>query len=92
MINKYLPVLHADVNLEESFPRKSITTVYRTLKILKEMLAPSSYPKSFHSQVDIVTTCNSCGICKHYLVAEMKITSKVTDKYISSREKFFLKR
>ena len=49
-------------------------------KNLKEMLAPSSYPKSVNSQVNIVTPCNSCYICKHYLVTKMKFASKITDK------------
>ena len=44
------------------------------------MLAPSSYPKSVNSQLNIITPCNSCDICKHYLVAEAKFTSKVTGK------------
>ena len=29
LINKYLPILHADLHLKEIFPRKSIITVYR---------------------------------------------------------------
>ena len=53
LINKYLPILHADLDLKELFPRKSITTVYRRKKNLKEMLAPSSYPKSVNSQGNI---------------------------------------
>ena len=44
------------------------------------MLAPSSYLKSVNSQVNIITRCNSCDICKHYLVAERKFISKVTGK------------
>ena len=44
------------------------------------MLAPSSYPKSVNSQVNIITLCNSCDICEHYLVAERKFTSKVAGK------------
>ena len=72
--------MHADLDLKEIFPRKSIATVYRRQKNLKEMLAPSSYSKSVNSQVNIITPCNSCDICKHYLVAEKKFTSKVTGK------------
>ena len=49
LINKDLSILHADLDLKEIFPRKSITTVYRRQKNLKEMLAPSSYPKSVNS-------------------------------------------
>ena len=49
-------------------------------KNLKEMLAPSSYLKSVKSQVNIIAPCNSCDICRHYLVAERKFTSKVTGK------------
>ena len=44
------------------------------------MLAPFSYPKSINSQVNVITPCNSCDICKHYLVAEKKYTSKVIGK------------
>ena len=44
------------------------------------MLAPSSYTKSVNRQVNIITPFNSCDICKHYLVAEKKFTSKVTGK------------
>ena len=44
------------------------------------MLAPPFYPKSVNNQVDIKTRCNYCDICKHYLVAEMKFTSKTTGK------------
>ena len=47
---------------------------------LKEMLAPSSYAKSVNSSANIITPCNFFDICKHYLVAEGKLTSKVTGK------------
>ena len=49
LINKYLSIVHADLDLKEIFSRKSITTVYRRQKNLKEMLAPTSYPKSVNS-------------------------------------------
>ena len=42
-----------------------------------ETLAPSSYPKSVNSQVNTITPCNSCDICKHYLMTETKFTSRV---------------
>ena len=73
LINKYLPVLHADLDLKELFPRKSITTAYRGQKNLKEMLVPSSYPKSVNSQVNIITPRNSCDICKHYLHQKLQV-------------------
>ena len=38
LVNKYLTVLHADLNLKELFPRKSIATVYKRQKNLKDML------------------------------------------------------
>ena len=78
LINKYLPTLHADLDLKDIFPIKSITAVYRSQKNLKEILPPSSYPKSVNSQVNVIIPGNSCDICKHYLVAEGKFTSKVT--------------
>lgn len=30
--------------------------------------------------MNIITTCNSCDICKHYLVTERKFTPKVPGK------------
>ena len=42
LINRYLPTSHADLDLKEIFPTKSITTIYRRQKNLKEILAPSS--------------------------------------------------
>ena len=44
------------------------------------MWVPSPYLKSVNSQVNIITSCSSCGICKRYLVEERKFTSKVTGK------------
>ena len=44
------------------------------------MLALSSYPKSGDNQVNVISQCSSCDICKHYLEGEMKFTSKVTGK------------
>ena len=80
LINKYLPIVHADLDVKKIFPRKSITAVYRRRKNLKEMLAPTSYPKSINSQVNIITPCNSFDIFKHYLVAERKFTFKLLGK------------
>ena len=80
MINNDLHIMHDNFDLKETFPRKSITAVYRSQKNIKEMLAPSSYLKSVNSQVNIITPCNSCDICKHYLVAKMKFKSKVAGK------------
>ena len=62
LINKYLPILHADLGLKEISTRKSITTVYGKQKNLKEMLAPTPYPKFVNSQVNLITPCNSCDI------------------------------
>ena len=81
MINKYLTNLFADSNFKEIFPGKYISLQFiEGKKNLKEMLAPPFYPKSVNNQVDIKTRCNYCDICKHYLVAEMKFTSKTTGK------------
>lgn len=44
------------------------------------MLALSSYPKFFNSQVDIITACNSSDIWKCCAVTEIKFTSRVTRK------------
>ena len=68
MINKYLPILHADLDLKELF-QESLSLQFTKGK---EILAPSSYPKSVNSQVNIIAPFNSCDICKRYLVVERK--------------------
>ena len=44
------------------------------------MLTPSFYPKFVNSQVNIITSTNSCDVCKYYLMPEWKFKSKVTGK------------
>ena len=89
LISNYLPILIEDLDLKDFFSRKSITTVYRRQKSLKEMLAPSSYLKIINGEVNIIISCNSCDIWKHYLVAEIKFACKVTDKTYFIKIYFF---
>ena len=53
------------------------------------MLAPSSYLKIVNSEVNIITSCNSCDIWKHYLVVEIKFACKVTGKTYFIKIDFF---
>ena len=66
LINKYLPILHADLDLKELFPRKSITTVYGRKKTLQ---------KCQHHLLILNQL-----IAKEISEAEWKFTSKVTGK------------
>ena len=50
------------------------------------MLEPYSYPKSINSQLNTIAPCNFCDICKDFLEAERKFTSKVTG------QTYFIKR
>ena len=56
LIKKYIQYRHSDEVLKKVFPNKKFSVIYKCNKNLKEMVAPSLYPKtSMKSNVTIVT-------------------------------------
>ena len=85
LVKKYLPLLHSDKNLKELFPASAFNTIYRRNKNLKELLSPSLYPNRKSTKSNSIISCNSCDICKNYMVFENMFTCTVTGK------KYFVK-
>ena len=85
LVKKYLPLLHSDENLKELFPASAFNTIYRRNKNLKELLSPSLFPNRKSTKSNSIISCNSCDICKNYMVFENMFTCTVTGK------KYFVK-
>ena len=80
IIKKHLSVLHNDENLKDLFPSDMFCTTYKRNKNLKEILAPSKYPKKSLHQTSNITSCNNCDICKNYMVFDNFFVCTVTGK------------
>ena len=85
LVKKYLPDLHSDENFKELFPASPFNTTYRHNKNLKKLLSPSLYPNRKSTKSNSIISCNSCDICKNYMVSENMFTCTVTGK------KYFVK-
>ena len=85
LVKKYLPFLHSDENLKELFLASAFNTIYRRNKSLQELLSPSFYPNRKSTKSNSIIRCNSCDICKNYMVFENMFTCTVTGK------KYFVK-
>ena len=54
--------------------------IYKRNKNLKEMVAPSLYPKPSIKINRTIVSCNKCGICKNFLITDSKFRCTVTGK------------
>ena len=68
LVMKNLPLLHSDRKLKELFPASAFNTIYRCNKNIKELLSPSRYPNRKTTKSNSIISCNSCNICKNYMV------------------------
>ena len=80
LVKKYLPDLHSDENFKELFPASPFNTTYRHNKNLKKLLSPSLYPNRKSTKSNSIISCNSCDICKNYMVFENMFTCTVAGK------------
>ena len=62
LLKKHLSLLHIDPNLKTIFPQDCITSVFKRNQSLKELLAPSLYPKKKFIRTNSITNCNKCDI------------------------------
>ena len=53
-------------------------TEIRIVNFCYQALHNKNFPEYLKLLLLSLLLCNSCGICKHYLVTEVKFTSKVT--------------
>ena len=78
LIRKHIHYLHSDEVLKKAFPSKKFFVIYKRNKNLKEMVAPSSYPKTSIKSNNTIVSCNKCDIYKNFLIADSKFRCTVT--------------
>ena len=74
LVKNSLPLSHSDKNLRELFHASAFNVIYRRNKNLKELLSPSLYPNRKSTESNSIISCNSCDICKNYMVFENMFT------------------
>ena len=72
IIQNNLSLLHTDENMKKIFTFKSIKTLYRREKNLKEILSPSLLPAKPKNNESCIKSCKKCDICKNYLITDNK--------------------
>ena len=80
IIKKHISILHNDDALKTVFPKGCFSTIYKRNKNLKELIAPSVYPKKINTTRSSITSCNNCDICKNYMVFDNTFICTVTGK------------
>ena len=58
LIKKHIQYLHSNAILKNVFPNKKFSVIYKRNKHLKEMVAPSLYPKSSIKRNRTIVSCN----------------------------------
>ena len=59
---------------------ENISVIYKRNKNLKEMVAPSLYPKPSIKSNRTIVSCNKSDICKNFLITDSKFRCTVTGK------------
>ena len=85
IIQNNLSILHTDENMKKIFPSKSIKTLYRREKNLKEILPPSLFSAKPKNSESCITSCKKCDICKNYLLTDNKFKCKDTGRFYNVR-------
>ena len=80
IIKKHISILHSDDALKTDFPKDCFSTIYKRNKNLKELIAPSVYPKNKNTRISSITSCNNCDICKSYMIFDNTFICTVTSK------------
>ena len=67
-IKKHIAILHSDDALKTLFPKDCFSTIYKRNKNLKELVAPSIYPKKINTWTSRIKSCTNCDISKNYAI------------------------
>ena len=76
----HIHYLHSDEVLKKAFPNNKLSVIYKQNKYLKEMVAPSSYPKPSIESNRTIVSYNKCDICKSLLLTDSKFRCTITGK------------
>ena len=85
IIQNNLSILHTDGKMKKIFLSKSIKTLYRKEKNLKEMLSPFSFPAKPKNRDGCITSCKKWDICKKFLITNNKFKCEVTCRLCNVR-------
>ena len=85
IIQNNLSLLHSDKNMKKISPSKSIETLYRREKNLKEILPPSLFPAKPKNSESCIKSYEKCDICKNYFIIDNKFKCKVTGRFYNVR-------
>lgn len=66
-IQKYISIFYNDDALKSLFHTNFFWTVYKGNKNLKELIAPSSYPRQIKTGGSDISNWNNWDICKNYI-------------------------
>ena len=80
LIRKHIHYLHSDEVLKKAFTNNKFSVISKRNKHLKEMAAPSLYPKPSIKSNHSIVSCNKCDICKNVSITDSKFRSKVRGK------------
>ena len=80
LIRKHIHYLHSDEVLKKVFLNNKFFVIYKRNKNLKEIVAPSLYPKPSIKSTRTIVSCKKCDICKNLLITERKFRCTVTGK------------
>ena len=80
LIRKHIHYLHSDEVLKKVFLNNKFFVIYKRNKNLKEIVAPSLYPKPSIKSTRTIVSCKKCDICKNFLITERKFRCTVTGK------------
>ena len=83
LIRKHIHYLHKDEVLKKSFPNNKFFVIYKRMKNLKEIVAPSLYPKPSIKSNHTIVSCNKCNTCKKFLITDsMFMFDVMFDMYV----------
>ena len=66
---------------------KSIKTLQRREKNLKEILSPFLFPTKPKNNDSCITSCKKCDVCKNFLITDNTFNCKVTGRFYNVRGK-----
>ena len=78
LIRKHIHYLHSDELLKKAFPNNKFSVIYKCKKNLKDILAPSLYPKPSIKSNRTIVSWNKCDICKDVFITDSKFKCTVT--------------
>ena len=78
LIKKHIHYLHTHKVLKKVFTNKMFSVIYKRNRNLKEMVAPSLYPKPSIKSNRTIVSCNKYDICKNFLITDSKFRCGVT--------------